>query len=108
MSKKRNLKPRATESLVVAPATVTDRSAPAVLGLDPRDFRVFVLRHRIPHVREGHRTVARVADVLEAIGRGGSAAEAGLEAREEDLEERTDGPDGVLRRVGLRRAGGGR
>jgi hypothetical protein len=60
---------RATSGLAVAPVTVTDRTAPLVLGLEPRAYRELVTRWRVPHARIGRRVVARVEDVLAAFDR---------------------------------------
>ncbi len=60
---------RATSVLAVAPVTITDRTAPLVLGLEPRAYRELVTRFRVPHARIGRRIVARVEDVLAAFDR---------------------------------------
>lgn len=70
----RALRPRATSSLALAPATVTDRTAPLVLGLEPRVFRELVAARRIRHAVVGRRLVARVDDVLEALGLGDASS----------------------------------
>jgi hypothetical protein len=57
--------PRAT----VAPITVSDATALAVVGLTPRQFRAFVREQGIPRVRVGRRTLVRVDRLLEAIDR---------------------------------------
>lgn len=69
----RKLRPRATGSLAVAPAAVSDRTAPLVLGLEPRAFRELVVRLHIRHVRIGRRVLATVADVLAALDGAASA-----------------------------------
>lgn len=60
-----------------APLTVSDASAPAVVGLTPRQFRRFVHEKGIPCVRVGRRTLVRADLLLEAIDRlSGSAPRA--------------------------------
>lgn len=65
----RKLRPRATSTLCILPATVTDRTCAVVLGLDPPTFRPFLKSQGIPHVHIGRRVIARVDDVLAAISR---------------------------------------
>jgi hypothetical protein len=93
---------RSTAALAVAPATVTDRTAPLVLGLEPRAYRELVSRLHVPHARIGRRVVARVDDVLAAfdrIARADGAVEPEAPAADFDTA------DDVLRRLGRRRAG---
>src|SRR5258708_13158381 len=67
-SARMNDKPtRTTASIAVAPATVTDRTAHLVLGLEPRGFRALVSSHGIRHVRVGRRLLVRVDDILDAL-----------------------------------------
>jgi hypothetical protein len=79
----------------VAPVTVSDLTAPAVLGLEPRSYRELLMREAVPHARLGHRVVARVEDVLEALdriaGRGGEAV------------AEPSGTDRILARIGRTR-----
>jgi hypothetical protein len=63
----RPLRPRATSTIALAPATVTDRTAPLVLGLEPRVYRELVRAESIPHALVGRRLVCRVDDVLAAL-----------------------------------------
>jgi hypothetical protein len=58
---------RATDAIAVSPATVTDRTAHLVLGLEPRSFRVLVASCGVRHVRVGRRLLARVDDILAAL-----------------------------------------
>lgn len=96
----RQLRPRVTDSLSVTPATVTDRTAPVVLGLEARAFREFVLRLGVRHVTVGRRVVARVSDVLDALDRAAVAGPAvGAEQPLSDV-------DAMLARLGRRRIGG--
>lgn len=63
----RQLRPRATSALVVAPITVTDRTCAAVLGIEPRAFREWLAEENIEHRRIGRRVIARVDVVLAAL-----------------------------------------
>lgn len=65
----RKLRPRATDALTVAPATVTDLTSHAVLGLEPRVFRDLLVKWNVRHAVLGRRVIASVADVLAAIDR---------------------------------------
>jgi hypothetical protein len=65
----RQVKPRATSSLAIAPALVTDLTAPAVVGLEPWQFRELVKAEGIAHARIGQRVTAKVADVVAAVDR---------------------------------------
>ncbi len=102
----RALRPRATQTLVVAPATVTDLTAPAVIGLEARTFREFVGREHVPHARLGHRIVARVDDVLAALDRVARRAKDDKPASDEpapDGDEQPETVDGVLAALGKER-----
>jgi hypothetical protein len=105
------MRPRATASLAIVPATVTDRSAPAVLGLEERAYRELVARERVPHALVGRRVVARVEDVLAALDRI-ARRQAGSEVADQDSEPapsgRTTGADRILARIGRVRSGGAR
>jgi hypothetical protein len=94
-------RPRATTALAVVPLTITDRTAPHVLGLEPRAFREFLVERSVPHVRLGRRVVARVDDVLEALGLAAVTTEAGELATVVDDESSADD---VLARIGRKRA----
>jgi hypothetical protein len=50
------------------PVTVSQATSLAVLGVDGRRFRELVHARSIPHGRVGKLVVARVSDVLEALG----------------------------------------
>jgi hypothetical protein len=96
---KRELRPRATEGLTVAVVTVTDLTAAIVLGFEPRPFREFLVRERVPHARVGRHVVARIEHVLVALDR--------LAARREEpavaaTSEADDEPtaDKILARIG--------
>jgi hypothetical protein len=99
----RALKPRATANLAIAAVLVSDRTAPAVLGLEPRVFRWLLAHRHVRHEVLGRRVVARVDDVLEALGLG-DVAGAELEAVENDkpsLAPRPQtGADRILARIG--------
>jgi hypothetical protein len=101
----RPLRRRSTDSLAIAPATVSDRTAPLVLGLEPRVYRDLVARLRIRHARLGRRVIARVEDVLAALDRIAEAHDAMPEASPEPVgdEPEPETVDQVLRRQGRRR-----
>jgi hypothetical protein len=67
---------------IAAAVTFTDATAPAVVGLTPRQLRAFVREHNVPHARVGRRLVIRVDRYLEAIDRlsGVASREAWCEA----------------------------
>ena len=105
MATPRSLRARATASIVVAPATVTDRTCAAVLGLEPRAYRAWLAAAGIPHARIGRRVVARVDDVLAAVTRLASTTTTNVVEHDDD-DEADDQPetaDDVLARLGLRR-----
>jgi len=101
------LRPKATAALSVAPATVTDRNCAAVLGLEGREFRDLLVREHVPHARRGQRVIARVEDVLLVVDRLASASSGPAPASTEPSTADDGGPgvDGILARIGLRRAG---
>ncbi len=115
---KRNLRPRSTASIAIAPATVTDLTSAIVLGLEARPYRELLAREHVPHARIGKRVIARVEDVLAALDR--VAARQQDEPKDEPKDEPSvsetpgagsdDGPgvDGLLARIGRRRMGGSR
>jgi hypothetical protein len=81
---------------------VTDRTAPIVLGLEPRTFRDLVTRHQIRHTRIGRRVVARVEDVLAMLDR--LASEDGApDEMPGTATSSLSGVDGVLARIGRQR-----
>ncbi|HEV3189112.1 MAG TPA: hypothetical protein VGY54_01375 [Polyangiaceae bacterium] len=100
----RALRPLATGALAVLPVTVTDQSAPAIVGLEARQFREFLRAERVRHARLGKRVIARVDDVLEALdrvaGRQASGNEPHVERRIEDAEPSADA---ILARLGYAR-----
>jgi len=108
----RALRPRATAALAVAPATVTDRTAPLVLGLEPRAFRELVIDHHVRHARVGRgvgrRIIARLEDVLAVLDRlaDDAAPAEDAPAPEEPSATSSDGVDGVLAMIGRRRRTG--
>jgi hypothetical protein len=97
----RALKPRATAALIIAPATVTDLSAPAVLGLEPRQFRDFLRIARVPHATAGQRVIARIDAVLAAIDRLAESSR-GTDGKP-DAEDDEPTADAILARIGRRR-----
>jgi hypothetical protein len=96
----RNLRPKVTAALSITPVLISDENAPAVVGLEARQFREFVTRHRVDHAREGKRVLVRV-DVFLAV-----VQELELAARQAPTEDEED-VDGVLRRMGRKRVPGG-
>lgn len=104
---KRALRPRHTAALVVSPIVVSDLSAAAVVGLEPRQFRELVRAKAIPHTLSGQRMLVRAEDLLAALDVAPAAAEPLSEAPavdDHDLDD--DEPkdaDEVLRRIGLER-----
>lgn len=102
---KRELRARATSTLSIAPATVTDLNAPMVLGLEPRCFREFLAREKVAHARIGHRVVARLEHVLAAFDRiaSDSTDSAAPEASAQGEEE--PNADAILARIGRVRGG---
>jgi hypothetical protein len=53
----------------IAPALVSDASAPAVVGLTPLQFRRALREHGVAHCKIGRRTLARVEDVVALVDR---------------------------------------
>ena len=96
----RNLRPKATAALSITPVLISDENAPAVVGLEPRQFREFVVRHGLSHARDGKRLLVRVDVFLAAVEELESAARP---APEEDDEEDVDA---VLKRMGRKRVSG--
>jgi len=100
----RALRPRATDEVAPAPLTVTDRTAAALLGLEPRVFRELLASQRIPHARHGRRVIARVDLVLAAIDRMSSANDTSPSATPlEDDDGGLGGVDAILARIGRKR-----
>jgi hypothetical protein len=97
----RKFRPRATASLAVAPVAITDRSAPATVGLESDVFRVLVQKLRIRHVLSGRRMIVLASDFAEAIERAGSADVAELAANDDAPAASVDA---LLARLGRRRA----
>jgi hypothetical protein len=107
---RRPLRPRLTATLAIAPAVVSDLTAPAVIGLEPRHFREFLRAANIPHAVVGRRAIVRVDQILEAVER---LSRQGLppQSAPEENDERSDDDDGatdltaddVLAQVGRRR-----
>lgn len=96
----RKLRPRATSVLVVAPIAVTDLTAPAVLGIEARPFREWLVAANVPHTRRGKRVIALVADVVAALERSsmGEPTEDG-----QDVHEAPRSVDALLARIGRQR-----
>lgn len=101
----RPVRARVTSGLAVFPALVSDLTAAAVVGLEPRQFREWLRIAGIPHVVVGHRAIARVEAVLEAVERL-STAPVGLadKACEESGSDSEPTVDQLLAQVGRRRA----
>ncbi|MGH7440509.1 MAG: hypothetical protein ACRENE_32875 [Polyangiaceae bacterium] len=112
---KRALKPRRTDALRVEPIAITDRTAPALTGLESSVFRAFVLAHAIPHVRHGRRMIVdaevfRGALVHAARSTGGTAVSHAPDANpaDEDADDEPVSADRLLRRLGRERIAGTR
>jgi hypothetical protein len=103
---KRALRPKATSSLSITPATVSDLTAPAVIGLEAWQFRELLRDAQIPHARIGRRVVARVDLVVAAIDNLARQGDAVAGAPTSD----DDGPsvDEILASIGRVRTGAGR
>lgn len=100
---RRHLRPRTTSALIAAAATVSDLTAPLIVGLDGRPYRELLDRENVPHAHIGKRVVARLEHVLEAIDRIAARTEHAkpLEATPEPARTADD----VLARIGrVRRA----
>lgn len=83
--------------LAVEPLLVSDQSAPAVVGLDPRAFRELVRKNKIPHVVAGHRMLVRARDLVALVVRG-EPVSASEPPDDDDLSA-----DEILARSGYRR-----
>lgn len=92
----RKLRPRATDTIAVTPIAITDRTAHAVLGLDPRPFRDAVIALGVRHRIVGRRMIVLVADFVSALERSGGDA---APARDAEVSV-----DSLLARMGRRRA----
>jgi hypothetical protein len=55
--------------LAVLAVLVNDETAYAVLGWRARRFRSFVRKHKVPHFKDGRRTVVRLDRILEVVDR---------------------------------------
>lgn len=106
-SKPRALRTPPTSTLAVVPVTVTDRTCAAVLGLEPRVYREWLVAAGVPHTRIGRRVVARTDHVLAALTRSACSATSvdlpSVDAERDDDDDQPTTPDGVLARIGLRR-----
>lgn len=104
---KRALKPKITANLAVAPALVTDLSAPAVIGLEPRSYRAFLKSESVPHAIVGRRVVARLDHILAAVDR--LAQRQREDAPLDRAVDEDDSPsvDELLSRIGRRRISAG-
>lgn len=96
----RKLRPRATSALVVAPVAITDLTAPAILGIEARPFREWLVAANVPHTRRGKRVIALVADVVAALERS-SVSEPNDDGHEMHGAPRS--VDALLARIGHRR-----
>ena len=95
----RVLRPRATASLSVAPITVSDLTAPSVVGLEPRHFRELLRVEDIPHAVVGRRVIARVEHVLSAIDRLAASGATEVPASEA-VDDAEPSADEILARIG--------
>jgi hypothetical protein len=76
---------------------ISDENAPAVVGLEPRQFREFVVRHGVEHARDGKRVLVRVDVFLAAV------QELEVAARKQPPEDEEGDIDEVLKRLGRKR-----
>lgn len=97
----RALRPRRTDQIGVVPASWTDRTAPAVVGLEPDVARAAVVRLGVPHTIIGHRMIVATADWLDAIARAATAEGDATVTRADDAPATADD---LLARIGRRRA----
>jgi hypothetical protein len=67
---------------LVVPPVITDRTAPALLGMSARQFRDAVARQRLPFVKLGQRTVVLVADLERLAHNNARPSEAHPEPRD--------------------------
>ncbi len=104
----RHLRPRATSTIAIAAALVTDLTAPVVVGLEAWQFRQLVKDERIPHARVGQRVIAKVEDVVSAVEQL-AKRQSGAPANDDPLAPATSGrtADGILARMGRVRTTGG-
>jgi len=100
----RALRPRATSSLSVVPALVSDLTAAAVVGLEPRQFREFLRVAGVPHAVVGRRAIARVDAVLEAVEKLSRVPDGPGDASDETTSDHEPTIDQLLARIGRRRA----
>ncbi len=100
--RRRPIRARATEALAAMPALVSDLTAPLLVGIEPRHFREFLSRERVPHARVGHRVIARMEHVVAAIDRLAALTAA---PRADDGGERAETADEILAELGMRRVG---
>jgi hypothetical protein len=94
----RSMRPRATASLSILPQIVSDLTAPALVGLEPRPFRAFLRTERVPHALVGRRVVARLEHVLAAIDR--LASPEPSPPTTEALDDAEPTADQILARIG--------
>jgi hypothetical protein len=90
--------------MAVAPVTVTDRTSALVLGIEPRAYRAFVVRERIPHARLGRRIVARIEDILAALDRLAGKIEPPVAPFPDEEAEQPETADAVLALLGRKRS----
>ena len=98
---KRKLAPKATDALNVTPATVSDRTCAAILGLEPRVFRDLLVREGIQHAKIGRRVVARLEHVLAEIDRLATQA---TDATSAPVDDEQDEADNILAMLGRKRS----
>ncbi len=100
---KRNIRPR--EPISVAPATVTQLTCLAILGIDPRRWLEIVAKWNVRRARVGKLVVVALPTMLEAL-----AAHAAEAADDSPTDDEDDGQpqtaDAVLAAIGCRRTRG--
>jgi hypothetical protein len=73
---------RANQQFRIIPPVVTDATAPALLGMSPRQFREAVTRQRVPFMKLGQRMVVFLADLKRLAHRNASPSDAHPEPRD--------------------------
>jgi hypothetical protein len=98
----RPLRTRETSKLSVAPLAITDLTCAALIGIEPRVFREWLVSAAVPFIRIGRRVIARADHVLAALA--GDAASTATPGDVEDDDSQPTSEAEVLAAIGLRRA----
>jgi len=87
---------KGTERTSITAPVVTDATAPALLGMSPRQFRAAVTRQQVPYVKLGQRTVVFFSDLQVLAHQNAMISDAHPEPRDRhkgQLAASTDGDD---------------